>query len=358
MIFLFILVFGVLFLFLNVRQVAPGNKGSIIAGLTVVLLPVSFVFRGHLWASVIQAFMAVWLCQALLLYMLWWVARGVRRAVVRKPLKQRFSILTARVLLAVSVVVTAVMCFVGYAHNADYKIREASVDLPGENFTALFFSDLHIDPLFDRHKIERMTADAARIKPDYILFGGDFADVMDSVLTEQGYDSLIQQFAKTAGVAAIAINGNHEAYMERSGSDPNGWLRKNGFIVLDDSTACMPHACFTGCTDFQVARIRELSRVPLQMLAPKENALPWIVLDHQPKGIEKEHTGRLPDFALSGHTHNGQFFPGTIVIKWVWRLVYGLGELDGVKWLVSSGIDCWGPPVRVGSDTEMWLIRF
>ena len=54
----------------------------------------------------------------------------------------------------------------------------------------------------------------------------------------------------------------------------------------------------------------------------------------------------------------GQFFPGTIVIKWVWRLVYGLGELDGVKWLVSSGIDCWGPPVRVGSDTEMWLIRF
>jgi len=94
------------------------------------------------------------------------------------------------------------------------------------------------------------------------------------------------------------------------------------------------------------------------MLAPKENALPWIVLDHQPKGIEKEHTGRLPDFALSGHTHNGQFFPGTIVIKWGWRLVYGLGELDGVKWLVSSGIDCWGPPVRVGSDTEMWLIRF
>ena len=45
MIFLFILIFGVLFLFMNVRNVAPGIKGSIIAGATVIILPVCFLLR-------------------------------------------------------------------------------------------------------------------------------------------------------------------------------------------------------------------------------------------------------------------------------------------------------------------------
>jgi predicted MPP superfamily phosphohydrolase len=145
---------------------------------------------------------------------------------------------------------------------------------------------------------------------------------------------------------------------ERSGSDPNGWMRKVGFAALDDATECKPHACFTGRTDFQVARGRGTDRAPLAQIAPKNDSLPWIVLDHQPKGIEPEHTGRLPDFAFSGHTHNGQFFPGNIVIRFVWRLAYGEGVLDGVRWIVSAGVDCWGPPVRVGTDADMWVLHF
>ena len=85
---------------------------------------------------------------------------------------------------------------------------------------------------------------------------------------------------------------------------------------------------------------------------------PWILLDHQPKGIEKTHSGRLPDIALSGHTHDGQFFPVTFIIDYVWKVAYGKGALGGVLWLVSSGFDCWGPPVRFGSDSEFWVIKF
>ncbi len=85
---------------------------------------------------------------------------------------------------------------------------------------------------------------------------------------------------------------------------------------------------------------------------------PWILLDHQPKGIEMTHSGRLPDLALSGHTHDGQFFPVTFIIDYVWKLAYGKGALGGVLWLVSSGFDCWGPPVRFGSDSEFWVIKF
>ena len=137
-------------------------------------------------------------------------------------------------------------------------------------------------------------------------------------------------------------------------------MQDNGFVVLEDSTVCTPLACFTGRIDHNVAKNRDVERKPLFDLRPPtaESKLPWLLLDHQPRGIEEDHPGRRPDFAMSGHTHNGQFFPGTIFINWVWHLAYGLGELDQVKWLVSSGVDSWGPPVRVGSDTEVWFLRF
>ncbi len=410
MIFIFILIFGVLFLFVNLRQVAPGNKGSILAGALVVLLPICFIFREMFWACVGQAFLSVWLCEALLLYICWWIFRLGRRALGRGPMSQRTAVIAARVLLAASFAVTGVMCVVGYFHNSNFKMRNAiiqvylesaddssavlaadsaqasrdtsvavdsagtpvprdsSVTVAPRNFTALFFSDLHLDPLIKREKVERMLHAADSVKPDLILFGGDFADVHDSVLTNQGYDTLIAKFAAVARVGAFAISGNHEAYTERAGSDIAGFLRRNGWVYLEDSTACTEVACITGRMDLQMARAREMDRKPLALLEPREqstpgttpaaNKLPWLLLDHQPKGIEPEYSGRLPDIALSGHTHKGQFFPGTVIIDWVWRLAYGFGTLDSVRWLVSSGVDSWGPPVRVGSDTEMWVLHF
>ena len=404
MIFIFILIFGVLFLFVNLRQVAPGNKGSILAGALVVLLPVCFIFRDMFWASLGQAFLSVWLCESLLLYICWWIFRLCRRIAVRRPMPQRTTIVAARVLLAASFAVTGVMCVVGYFHNANYILREATVELHVEgpclpspdssvaqdsavaldsaqvshdssvcaaprNFTALFFSDLHLDPLFRREKVERMLHEADSVKPDLILFGGDFADVHDSVLTNQGYDTLFAKFAAAAKVGAFAIGGNHEVYTEGAGADIAGFLRRGSWVYLEDSTVCTEVACITGRMDLQKERALDVERKPLALLEPRDMAgheprrnLPWLLMDHQPKGLsgpeDAGYSGRLPDFALSGHTHDGQFFPGTVIINWVWRLAYGFGVLDSVRWLVSSGVDSWGPPVRIGSDTEMWLLHF
>lgn len=371
MIFIFILIFGVLFLFVNLRQVAPGNKGSILAGALVVLLPVCFIFRDMFWASLGQAFLSVWLCESLLLYICWWIFRLCRRIAVRRPMPQRTTIVAARVLLAASFAVTGVMCVAGYFHNANYILREATVEVSRapRNFTALFFSDLHLDPLIRREKVERMLHEADSVKPDLILFGGDFADVHDSVLTNQGYDTLFAKFAAAAKVGAFAIGGNHEVYTERAGADIAGFLRRGSWVYLEDSTVCTEVACITGRMDLQKERALDVERKPLALLEPRDMAgheprrnLPWLLMDHQPKGLsgpeDAGYSGRLPDFALSGHTHDGQFFPGTVIINWVWRLAYGFGVLDSVRWLVSSGVDSWGPPVRIGSDTEMWLLHF
>jgi hypothetical protein len=225
-------------------------------------------------------------------------------------------------------------------------------------FTVVFFSDIHVDPLFRRTKLERIIADVDSIAPDYLLFGGDLADVSMEQLDKWGYDSLFRKLTAVPKVAAVAVNGNHEGMQEGSGVTPGEWMRKVGFVVLDDSCACIGPTCFTGRTDFQVAYRRGVERIPLEALAPHDSVRPWLLLDHQPKGIEPDYSGRLPDYAFSGHTHDGQFFPGTVIINLVWRLAYGEGILDGVRWLVSAGVDCWGPPVRVGSDADMWVVRF
>ena len=361
MIFLFILIFGVLFLFMNVRLVKPGVKGSLIAGATVILLLLCIKFRTNYVPSLGMSFLSVWLCEALLLYIIWWIVRGVRRFIVRKPIDRKLEISVARLLLFVSVVMTIVIIAIGVGNNENFKVRNFKVAIPTERaFTAVFFSDLHIDPLFNREKMERIVHVSDSLHPDFVFFGGDFSDVLDSTLSAWEYDFLVQKLAATAKVAAIAVNGNHEGFLERKGNNFKGWMQDNGFIVLEDSTVCTPLACVTGRNDHNVAKIRDVERKPLFDLRPAmaESKLPWLLMDHQPRGIEEDHPGRRPDFAMSGHTHNGQFFPGTVIINWVWRLAYGLGELDQVKWLVSSGVDSWGPPVRIGSDTEIWLLRF
>lgn len=386
-IFLFILVAGLVLIYANVSPVASGKKGKLIALGILVSIFLGMFFRDTLVGCAVVAFTSVWLCQALLFYIPWDLFRAARRIVLRQAMSPRMLMLASRILLLATVLLTIGLFVYGVPHNGNYMLLETTVNLPSRHaavastdsaavadssvtdssvvtlqapssFTAVFFSDVHVDPLFRRAKLERMIADVDSVKPDYLLFGGDLADVSMEQLDEWGYDSLFKKLTSKAKVAAIAINGNHEGMQEGSGMTPGEWMRKVGFVVLDDSSACIGEACFTGRTDFQVASRRGIERVPLASLAPNDSVRPWILMDHQPKGIEPGYSGRLPDFALSGHTHDGQFFPGTIVINFVWRLAFGEGVLDGVRWLVSAGVDCWGPPVRAGSDADMWVIRF
>ena len=360
-IFLFILLAGLALIYINVSAVAKGKVGKLIALAVLLLIFVGMFLRSTLVGSCIVAFFAVWLCQSLIFYIPWTLYRIGYYFTQPHHLSHRKVRRVSRYLLGISVSITLLFFGFGMPHNDDYRINLLTVKLPSqytESFSAIFFSDIHIDPIFNREKLERFIAQADSIKPDYLLFGGDLADVSTEKLDRWGYDTLFKKLTATAKISAVAINGNHEAMITSENSSPEDWMRKVGFVVLDDSTACLGVACFTGRTDFHVARRRDQERKPLAELIPDSTYRPWILMDHQPKGIEKGHSGRLPEFALSGHTHNGQFFPGTVIIDWVWKVAYGKGALGGVYWLVSSGFDCWGPPVRVGSDSEIWVIKF
>lgn len=360
MIFFFIFLLLALYLFFHFRTVIPGVRGTLFSAAIILVFAGGFFARGFLAGVLVEAFFTVWLCEAALVFVFWDFFRLVRRVVVRKPFESVKLLRGHRIAFGIGFLMAVLFFLIGVPMNFHYQIRNATVSHASVKtpFTAVFFTDLHVDPLFSKQKLVRFAAELDSIAPDFLLFGGDLADVDDKTLSVIGYDSLFGRLTRTAKVAAIGINGNHEAYAEREGSEPENWMRKNGMLVLDDSTICTPLACFTGRTDFQMARVRDVVRRPLAELLPQDSSKIWILLDHQPKGIEKEHAGRLPALALSGHTHNGQFFPVTVLIGLFWRLSNGEGILDGVPWIVSSGIDSWGPPVRIGSRTDIWVIHF
>lgn len=83
-----------------------------------------------------------------------------------------------------------------------------------------------------------------------------------------------------------------------------------------------------------------------------DNNLPIILLDHQPVNLEEGQRNGI-DLQLSGHTHNGQFFPNNLIAKYVFENSWGYLRKGEYQIVVSSGFGTWGPPIRIGSHSEI-----
>ncbi len=94
-----------------------------------------------------------------------------------------------------------------------------------------------------------------------------------------------------------------------------------------------------------------------EILTAETEGLPVIALDHNPKHIDGYETEA--DLVLSGHTHNGQIFPMTILTDFIYTVDYGYYQNEnGTQIIVSSGVGYWGMPIRVGTDSEIVSVTF
>ena len=63
------------------------------------------------------------------------------------------------------------------------------------------------------------------------------------------------------------------------------------------------------------------------------------------------------DLQFSGHTHRGQVWP----ISWITDLLfpqsYGYRKWGESHVYVSSGLSLWGPPFRVGTNSELVVLN-
>ena len=83
---------------------------------------------------------------------------------------------------------------------------------------------------------------------------------------------------------------------------------------------------------------------------------PVLVMDNQPKQLQ-ELADAGADIDLSGHTHDGQVFPGNLLLRLFWENPCGILKKGEMYSCVTSGIGVWGPAMRVGTDSEILMLH-
>lgn len=82
---------------------------------------------------------------------------------------------------------------------------------------------------------------------------------------------------------------------------------------------------------------------------------PIFVLNHQPNHLEEEVSANV-DIALYGHTHDGQIFPFTHILRAWYNLSAGYEKLNNTHIFVSSGLGGI-PQFRIGSESEIIVVN-
>ncbi len=81
-----------------------------------------------------------------------------------------------------------------------------------------------------------------------------------------------------------------------------------------------------------------------------------VLLAHQPVQIH-EAADRGVDLQLSGHTHGGQMWPATYLAQAANPTLAGLERYGDTQLYVSRGAGAWGPPVRVGAESDITVVE-
>ena len=85
-------------------------------------------------------------------------------------------------------------------------------------------------------------------------------------------------------------------------------------------------------------------------------ALPVILMDHQPFGLEEAAQHGI-DLQLSGHTHYGQLWPLNYIVEAIYEVAWGYKRIGNTNFYISSGAGTWGPPMRIGNHPEIVQIQ-
>lgn len=216
----------------------------------------------------------------------------------------------------------------------------------------MFVSDLHFGETIGRPFAERLLSLYREHQPDIFLVGGDVFDYSADLAYTDGIPDIIRQINPPLG--SFYIYGNHEYRGDiRKKAD---WIRLVGGTLLVDSVAS-PHGVLTiiGRDDYTHRNTRASLDLLSDQITSETASLPRILLDHQPHHLDSvAHHGI--DLALFGHTHDGQIFPFSLVVRASFEKAHGFIEKGETKIYVSSGYGAAGPAIRFFTDSEIVLL--
>ncbi len=220
-----------------------------------------------------------------------------------------------------------------------------------DGFRIAQISDIHIGPTIKGDFLADVVARVNALEPDLIAVTGDLVD--GSVAALRRHTAPLADLRARHG--AFFVTGNHEYY---SGVEP--WvaeIRRLGLTVLLNEHRLITHGggrlLVGGVTDLRGGDILPThASSPALAAAGAPDADLRLLLAHQPGSVFAADAAGF-DVQLSGHTHGGQYFPGTALIHLVQPVVKGLERVGRVWIYVSCGTGWWGPPFRLGSRAEI-----
>ena len=236
-----------------------------------------------------------------------------------------------------------------------YEVTIAK-EFPGrESLTIAMVSDVHIGALIDRGRVEELVQQLNAQQADLIVLVGDTIDQDADYLPRHGIPQVLRGLKAPLGV--YAIMGNHE-YISRKPEKAIKYLEAGGLTVLRDRWQLVGNGLvLVGRDDFGRSRYQPGESDPLEdILAGVDLTRPVVVMDHQPRRIDEAAVAGA-DVLLSGHTHQGQMWPISLITHAMYELDWGMLQRGNMTMIVSSGYGGWGPPLRVGTQSEIVLLK-
>ncbi|MER6685343.1 metallophosphoesterase [Streptomyces olivaceoviridis] len=225
----------------------------------------------------------------------------------------------------------------------------AKLPRAAHGFRIAVVSDIHLGPVLGRGFAQRVVDTVNATRPDLIAVVGDLVD--GSVKDLGPAAAPLARLSARHG--AYFVTGNHEYF---SGAEQ--WIeevRDLGLHPLQNARTELPYFDLAGVNDVQgesEGQGPDFARA----LDDRDPARACVLLAHQPVQIH-EAVRHGVDLQLSGHTHGGQLWPGSLLAAAANPTVAGLDRYGDTQLYVSRGAGAWGPPTRVGAPSDVTVIE-
>jgi predicted MPP superfamily phosphohydrolase len=234
------------------------------------------------------------------------------------------------------------------------RVRVPLAKLPAHasGYRIVQMTDVHVGPTIGRGYVEEIVAKTNALAPDMVVITGD---LVDGSVEQLG--PLVAPLANLrARDGVFFVTGNHEYY---SGAD--AWLAHLptlGIRVLRNQRVDIRGLFdLAGVDDTSAARmLPHHGQDVAGAVAGRDPSRAVVLLAHQPKALTHAVAADV-DLQLSGHVHGGQLVPFNWLVRLDQPLLSGLHRIRDTWVYVSTGTGYWGPPMRVGTGSELTHIE-
>jgi predicted MPP superfamily phosphohydrolase len=249
----------------------------------------------------------------------------------------------------------AILASVGGFLNASWlRVTRVNVKLPHlppawDGKEVVLMSDLHLGNIRGAGFMRRVVNKVRSLKPYAVFVSGDMFDG-----PKADYDRLVEPCRELSAPAGVYfVTGNHEEFTDRAKFVAA--IERAGLRVLHNEKVTVEGLQIVGVHDSEAVE-PEIFRKILQDAA-LDRRQASILLAHRPSNLSIPEAAGI-SLQVSGHTHKGQNWPWSwVAYKVHGPFAYGLNRLGNLLVLTSSGAGTWGPPMRVGTRSEIVLIR-